>query len=367
MEIPGERTVISEGELDPGRRRLLRDPGGRGRAHPRDQRRHARPRRICASSSSSAASRSRRPIRRGRARPRRSPARCRQGGAPSSACGAPRPRRRAIQPLLPGRPARSSRFAGFRTNIAAMSRPRSWQILAVLALTNLVSYAARNALFAVVPELEARYGVDDGEIGLLQTIFMLPHAAATLGFGWAGDRFDRRRVIAAGMLLASVAGVTGALGDDYLGLAASARSSASAPPRSCRSPTRSSASSTRGRGRRAGSRSSTWASSSGGSRVSAPASASGSRRWSSRSRSRGWCWPRSSRSCRCRRPSSSARLPRAPGTSRSGRSPARSSPTRACSCGSRRCAGSWRRRSRWRSPPGATTRGSRSSSSATST
>ena len=102
-----------------------------------------------------------------------------------------------------------------------MSRPRSWQILAVLALTNLVSYAARNALFAVVPELHARYGVDDGEIGLLQTIFMLPHAAATLGFGWAGDRFDRRRVIAAGMLLASVAGVAGAIGDDYLGLAAS--------------------------------------------------------------------------------------------------------------------------------------------------
>lgn len=102
-----------------------------------------------------------------------------------------------------------------------MARPRSWQILAVLALTNLVSYAARNALFAVVPELEARYAVSDGEIGLLQTVFMLTHAAATLGFGWAGDRFDRRRVIAAGMLLASVAGAAGALGDDYLWLAAS--------------------------------------------------------------------------------------------------------------------------------------------------
>ena len=102
-----------------------------------------------------------------------------------------------------------------------MSRPRSWQILAVLALTNLVSYAARNALFAVVPDLEARYDISDGEIGLLQTIFMLPHAAATLGFGWAGDRFDRRHVIAAGMLLASLAGAAGALGDDYLWLASS--------------------------------------------------------------------------------------------------------------------------------------------------
>jgi predicted MFS family arabinose efflux permease len=102
-----------------------------------------------------------------------------------------------------------------------VSRSRSSQILAVLALANLVSYAARNALFTVYPDLTARYGIDDSELGLLQTVFMLPHAAATLGFGWAGDRFDRRRVIAAGLLLASVAGAAGALGESYLGLSAS--------------------------------------------------------------------------------------------------------------------------------------------------
>lgn len=102
-----------------------------------------------------------------------------------------------------------------------MARPASSQVLVVLALTNLISYAARNALLVVYPDLEARYHIDDSELGLLQTVFMLPHAAATLGFGWAGDRFDRRRVIAAGMLLASVAGAAGAVAESYLGLAAS--------------------------------------------------------------------------------------------------------------------------------------------------
>ncbi len=102
-----------------------------------------------------------------------------------------------------------------------MARRPSSQILVVLSLTNLIAYAARNALFAVYPDLSARYHIDDSELGLLQTVFMLPHAAATLGFGWAGDRFDRRRVIAAGMILASVAGAAGALGESYLGLAAS--------------------------------------------------------------------------------------------------------------------------------------------------
>jgi predicted MFS family arabinose efflux permease len=101
------------------------------------------------------------------------------------------------------------------------ARVRGTQILVVLAVINLVSYAARNALFAVYPDLTARYGIDDAEIGLLGTVFMLPHAAATLGFGWAGDRFDRRRVIAVGMVIASIAGAIGAIGASYLGLAIS--------------------------------------------------------------------------------------------------------------------------------------------------
>lgn len=95
---------------------------------------------------------------------------------------------------------------------------RGTQILVVLALINLVSYAARNALFAVYPDLTARYGIDYAEIGFLQTVFMIPHAAATLPFGWAGDRYDRRRVIGLGLVLASVAGALGALTTSYEGL-----------------------------------------------------------------------------------------------------------------------------------------------------
>lgn len=100
-------------------------------------------------------------------------------------------------------------------------RRGSTNILVVLALTNLVAYAARNALFAVYPDLIARYGVDDGELGLLQTVFMIPHAVATLGFGWAGDRYDRRRVIAVGMVIASIAGAIGTVGESYSALAVS--------------------------------------------------------------------------------------------------------------------------------------------------
>nr|HEX4315495.1 MFS transporter [Kofleriaceae bacterium] len=91
-------------------------------------------------------------------------------------------------------------------------------MLTVLALTNLISYAARNALVGVYPTLRAEFGVTNAELGLLNTAFILPHALATLPYGWAGDRFDRRRVIALGMVIASLGGAAAAIAPDYLTL-----------------------------------------------------------------------------------------------------------------------------------------------------
>ncbi|MEO6777547.1 MAG: MFS transporter [Kofleriaceae bacterium] len=96
-----------------------------------------------------------------------------------------------------------------------MTKPtRSSAILAWLAVSNLVAYAARNSLFAAYEDLRERFGLHDAKLGLLATAFLLPHAIATLVFGWAGDRFDRRSVIASGMIFASIAGALGALADD---------------------------------------------------------------------------------------------------------------------------------------------------------
>ena len=98
---------------------------------------------------------------------------------------------------------------------------RANTILAVLALTNLVGYAARNSLFTVYDDLRVRFGLHDAKLGLLTTVFLVPHALATLPFGWGGDRYDRRRVIALGLLLASVAGAAGALATTTTELAVS--------------------------------------------------------------------------------------------------------------------------------------------------
>lgn len=102
-----------------------------------------------------------------------------------------------------------------------MRRAGGPAILITLALTNTIAYAMRNALFAVYPDLRDRFDLRDAKLGLLTTAFLIPHAIATLPFGWVGDRFDRRRVIALGMLLASVAGAAGAFATDTTTLAIS--------------------------------------------------------------------------------------------------------------------------------------------------
>ena len=91
------------------------------------------------------------------------------------------------------------------------SQRRAGVILASLTVANLIAYAARNELFAVYDDLRVDFALRDAKLGLLATAFILPHAIATLLFGWAGDRWDRRRVIAVGLVLGSLGGAAGAL------------------------------------------------------------------------------------------------------------------------------------------------------------
>jgi MFS transporter, Spinster family, sphingosine-1-phosphate transporter len=88
-------------------------------------------------------------------------------------------------------------------------------VLALLTAANFLGYATRNALFQAYDDLRAHMHLDNEALGLLATAFMAAQAAATIPAGWAGDRFDRRKVIALGLLLASIAGLLGPLAGSY--------------------------------------------------------------------------------------------------------------------------------------------------------
>jgi predicted MFS family arabinose efflux permease len=88
-------------------------------------------------------------------------------------------------------------------------------VLLVLAGANLVNYGNRNALFSAYGDLRAALHLSDRELGSLGAVYMFAHALATLGFGWAGDQLDRRRVIAGGLAIASAAAALGAVAGDF--------------------------------------------------------------------------------------------------------------------------------------------------------
>ena len=99
--------------------------------------------------------------------------------------------------------------------MAGPRRATAHHALALFALANLLSYATRNVPFAVYDDLRARFDVDESALGWLGTAFMLPHALATLPVGWWGDRVDRRRLVALGILAWSGGGVLGAIAPTY--------------------------------------------------------------------------------------------------------------------------------------------------------
>lgn len=105
---------------------------------------------------------------------------------------------------------------------AAASVRAAYAALVLLAFANLINYADRNALVSTTIELRGPgFRLTDLELGLVGGLYMAVHAFATLPLGWFGDRYDRRAVIAGGVLLASLASIAGAYTSGVVGLTAS--------------------------------------------------------------------------------------------------------------------------------------------------
>ncbi len=83
-------------------------------------------------------------------------------------------------------------------------------VLTILALINFINYVDRQVIGPLVPLLKAApdaggLGLSDTQIGLLQTAFMLVHSVASIPLGIIADRFLRKRLIAIGVGLWSLA------------------------------------------------------------------------------------------------------------------------------------------------------------------
>jgi MFS transporter, Spinster family, sphingosine-1-phosphate transporter len=79
-----------------------------------------------------------------------------------------------------------------------------WYALALLALSNLLSFINRNIVFALFEPIKRDLRLSDTQLGWLASSYVLVFALAALPFGLLGDLRSRRSVIAGGVLLWSV-------------------------------------------------------------------------------------------------------------------------------------------------------------------
>lgn len=81
-----------------------------------------------------------------------------------------------------------------------------WPVGSLVVLTglNLLDYLDRNLLASVLTPVKSELHLSDGQVGWLPTAFMLGYFLTSPIFGWLGDRWPRRWLIAAGVFVWSI-------------------------------------------------------------------------------------------------------------------------------------------------------------------
>ncbi|MAY30352.1 MAG: MFS transporter, partial [Aurantimonas sp.] len=92
----------------------------------------------------------------------------------------------------------------------------AWNLALALAMVHLVSSLDRHLLSLVLSPIKTELGLSDTQLGFLHgTAYVLLYAAAIVPLGYLVDRFDRRRIIQAGILAWTVGTVACALAQSY--------------------------------------------------------------------------------------------------------------------------------------------------------
>jgi MFS family permease len=108
-----------------------------------------------------------------------------------------------------------TRGRGWRTKTKAW-RESPGVVLGVLTGVNAFNYLDRYVGAAVLPLILAGLAISDAQGGLLQSVFVISYALVCPIAGWLGDRQNRLRLAATGVLVWSAATVASGLAPTFL-------------------------------------------------------------------------------------------------------------------------------------------------------
>ncbi|MDT9600073.1 MFS transporter [Sphingosinicella rhizophila] len=95
----------------------------------------------------------------------------------------------------------------------------AWYGLAVLIGTTVFAYVDRQIIYLIAPSLQLRFGWTDLQLGVLQGLGLALFASvAGYPIGWLADRFGRRRVLAACVMVWSASTAAAAFQNSFSGL-----------------------------------------------------------------------------------------------------------------------------------------------------
>uniref|UniRef100_A0A6Q2WVB9 Protein spinster homolog 1 n=1 Tax=Esox lucius TaxID=8010 RepID=A0A6Q2WVB9_ESOLU len=87
---------------------------------------------------------------------------------------------------------------------SGVSSTRALFTVGVLCFINLLNYMDRFTVAGVLPDIEQYFGIDDGNSGLLQTVFICSYMFLAPVFGYLGDRHNRKLIMSVGIAFWSV-------------------------------------------------------------------------------------------------------------------------------------------------------------------
>nr|XP_002119843.1 protein spinster homolog 1 isoform X1 [Ciona intestinalis] len=82
-----------------------------------------------------------------------------------------------------------------------ISPMRKYASVFVLFLINLLNYMDRFTIAGVLMQIQEYFNISNGSAGLLQTVFIISYMAVAPLFGFLGDRYNRKLVMLAGMIV----------------------------------------------------------------------------------------------------------------------------------------------------------------------
>ncbi|XP_053966881.1 protein spinster [Anastrepha ludens] len=101
------------------------------------------------------------------------------------------------------------------TDSAVLQQPSTgitktqWFTVVVLCFVNLINYMDRFTIAGVLTDIQDDFKIGDDDGGLLQTAFVLSYMICAPVFGYLGDRYSRRWIMATGVLLWSTTTLLG--------------------------------------------------------------------------------------------------------------------------------------------------------------